>query len=216
MFETLSKIASACGTPFYLSYPKRFENNLKAFRKAFVDIYPNCILSYSFKTNYTPPLLNIAKENNCFAETVSSMEYNMAQLLGFKGENIIFNGPVKNYNDIKSAIQQKSLVQLDGEYEVSHIIALRKENPKMEIRVGLRINMEINTASGESAIQAGLKVSRFGFTQEILDRIIPLLKSHKIIIQSLKITRLLLNLTLVQIGNFISFNMILSLIYIKE
>ena len=53
MLELIKKIDKECGTPFYLVYPERFVNNLQNFRKAFTDIYPNFILSYSFKTNYT-------------------------------------------------------------------------------------------------------------------------------------------------------------------
>ena len=45
--------------------------------------------------------------------------------------------------------------------------------------------MEIKTDNGSSAIQGGLKESRFGFTQKILDEIIPKLKENKISVVSL-------------------------------
>ncbi|MCQ2089687.1 MAG: hypothetical protein MJY93_05515, partial [Fibrobacter sp.] len=155
------------------------------FRKAFTDIYPNFILSYSFKTNYAPPLLSLVKENGCYAEVVSTMEYEMALQLGYHTNQIIFNGPVKSSDDIKKAVQNKSIVQLDSEYEVDLIRSIRSECPNMEICVGIRVNMEINTDSGKSAIQAGLHESRFGFTNESLQKVIPILINENVKIISL-------------------------------
>ena len=122
MFELIKKVDRECGTPFYFVYPERFVNNLQSFRKAFTDIYPNFILSYSFKTNYTSILLQQAKNIDCFAETVSSMEYNLAVQKGFATNRIIFNGPIKNFEDIKKALANKSIVQLDSEYEIEHVL----------------------------------------------------------------------------------------------
>ena len=183
MFELIKKIDKECGTPFYLVYPERFVNNLQNFRKAFTDIYPNFILSYSFKTNYTSILLQQAKNIDCFAETVSSMEYNLAVQKGFATNRIIFNGPIKNFEDIKKALANKSIVQLDSEYEIEHVLKVHKENPTLELNVGLRINMEVG--SGNIALQGGLRQSRFGFTNDMLKRVIPLLKDANVKIISL-------------------------------
>lgn len=183
MLELIKKIDNECGTPFYFVYPERFVNNLQSFRKAFTDIYPKFILSYSFKTNYTSILLQNAKEIDCFAETVSSMEYNLAIQKGFATDRIIFNGPIKSFKDIKTALTNRSIIQLDSEYEVEHILKLRKENPIQEINIGLRINMEIG--SSNIALQGGLRQSRFGFTSSMLEKVIPQLKDAKVKIISL-------------------------------
>ncbi len=183
MLEFIKKVDQECGTPFYLAYPERFVDNLQSFRKAFTDIYPNFILSYSFKTNYTSVLLQRAKENGCFAETVSSMEYNLAIQKGFQKDRIIFNGPIKSLEDIRTALQNKSILQLDSEYEVDHVLKIHNENPSAEIRIGLRINMEVGT--GSIALQGGLRQSRFGFTNDMLKRVVPLLKSAGVKIISL-------------------------------
>ena len=183
MLELIKKVDNECGTPFYFVYPERFVNNLQSFRKAFTDIYPNFILSYSFKTNYTSILLQKAKEIDCFAETVSSMEYNLAVQKGFATDRIIFNGPIKSFENIKTALTNRSIVQLDSEYEVEHILKLRKESPAQEIEIGLRINMEIGSSS--IALQGGLRQSRFGFTTSMLEKVIPQLKEANIKIISL-------------------------------
>lgn len=181
----LENIEKRCVSPFYIMYPDRFKQNIKSFSDAFLSRYENFQISYSFKTNYTPPLLTLAKELNVFAETVSQMEYEMACKLGYKGDRIIFNGPVKKICDIEKAILNGSIVNLDGEYETDFVERIKSKHPDKEIKVGLRINMEINTDSGKSAIQSGLKESRFGHTIESLSRVIPRLKNANIKIVSL-------------------------------
>jgi len=184
-YSLIKAIEAECNTPFYIVFEQRFENNIKQFSKAFNDIYDNFHLSYSFKTNYTPPLLNMVKDLGCFAETVSQMEYEMALRLGFRPDNIIFNGPIKKYEDLEKAIRYGSIIHLDGEYETELIEEIRKNNPDLPIKVGLRVNMEINTDKGGSAIQAGLKESRFGHTVESLGHVIPRLKAAHVVINSL-------------------------------
>ncbi len=185
MLNFIRKAEALCSTPFYVAYPERFMSNMHSFSKAFTDIYPNFILSYSFKTNYTPPLLSLVKEVGGYAEVVSTMEYRMALQLGYSGNRIIFNGPNKSFDDIMTAVKNGSILQLDSAYEIEHVLRLHKENPELEICIGLRINMEIMSDAGKSAIQAGLHESRFGFTNKVLQEIIPTLKKSGIRIISL-------------------------------
>ena len=185
MISRLKEIANEVGTPFYLAYPDRFQKNLTDFNNAFKNRYNRFLLSYSFKTNYTPFLLDIVKSNGFIAEVVSEIEYDLAQQVGFKGDRIILNGPIKSEALIEKAILNGSIVNLDCLYEIDFIIGIRKKHPDLPINIGLRVNMEIKTDNGSSAIQGGLKESRFGFTQKILDEIIPKLKENKISVISL-------------------------------
>ena len=185
MISRLKEIANEVGTPFYLAYPDRFQKNLTDFNNAFKNRYNRFLLSYSFKTNYTPFLLDIVKSNGFIAEVVSEIEYDLAQQVGFKGDRIILNGPIKSEALIEKAILNGSIVNLDCLYEIDFIIDIRKKHTDLPINIGLRVNMEIKTDNGSSAIQGGLKESRFGFTQKILDEIIPKLKENKISVISL-------------------------------
>lgn len=177
-------IADNYGTPCYLAFPSRFRCNLSDFRAAFKTYYSKLILSYSFKTNYTPFLLQIVKDIGGYAEVVSDMEYELALQMGFSGDHIILNGPIKREDLIKKAIRNKSIVQLDSEYEVDSVIKISKEIPD-SVQVGLRVNMEINTDECHSAIQAGLKESRFGFPMSVLPPIVSKLKDNRVKIVSL-------------------------------
>lgn len=184
-YNLIKQISDEIGTPFQIIDIRRFRNNLTSFKKAFLRYYPKFIISYSFKTNYTFPLLNEVREIGGYAETVSAMEYEMALKLGYDPEHIIFNGPIKTFEIFVKAIEDGSIVNLDSEYEIEYLKKIRKSNPTLPIKIGLRINMSLNTNNGESAIQAGLKESRFGFTSDILDEIIPELRSLDIKVCSL-------------------------------
>jgi diaminopimelate decarboxylase len=185
--DSILNLANKYGTPLYIAYPDLFKKNIQNFRNAFLSHYDKVILAYSLKTNYTPVLLEtICTEGKCFyAETVSDAEYGLAQKAGFDGKRIILNGPVKSRALLLTAIRQSSIIHLDCEYEVDDILSIQAENPTLKIKVGLRVNMEINTSNGESALQNGLQASRFGFTERDLSLIIPKLKKNGIIINAL-------------------------------
>ena len=108
--KTVLEIAEKYGTPFYLAYPDRFRNNYRTFVKEFSKYYDKIILGYSFKTNYTPFLLEAIRDegNYYYAETVSELEYELALKVGFQGERIILNGPIKSKSLLQNAIQHKS------------------------------------------------------------------------------------------------------------
>ena len=184
-FSQITDIAKEVGTPFYLAYPDQFNANIEGFHEAFSSLYPHFILSYSFKTNYTPFLLKAIKDHGFYAEVVSEIEYDLATLLGFRGDNIVLNGPIKGEALLTKAINNQSIVNLDCLYEVDSVLKIKEQNPSKQISIGLRVNMEINTNNGASAIQGGLKESRFGFTEAMLEEVIPSLKKSGIKIVSL-------------------------------
>lgn len=179
------EIANKLGTPFYLMYPNTFKKNILDFKSAFESKGINIILAYSFKTNYVPRLLEIVLENNCYAEVVSDMEFDLAEKIGFEYHKIIYNGPIKSYNSILKAIDKGCIVNLDSEYEINHVIKIKNQYPDKQINIGLRINMIINTNHNKSAIQDGYEYSHFGLSDVDLDKLIPILKANNINIVSL-------------------------------
>lgn len=185
MYSTIKEISDEVGSPFYIAHPNLFRENLRNFSKAFTEIYSKFILSYSFKTNYTPFLLKTAKDEGIYAEVVSEIEYELAELMGFSGEHIILNGPIKEEKLLKKALDNNSIIHLDAPYEVETILKIKEKFPEKDFRIGLRINQELNTRNGESAIQGGLAESRFGFTKTMLEEVVPLLKKRGIKINAL-------------------------------
>lgn len=183
-YSDLKNIEKKWGTPFYLCYSDRYLQNLHHFKNAFLHYYNKIIVGYSFKTNYIPQLCQVAKEAGCYAEVVSQMEYELAQKVGYSPSKIILNGPIKTKELIYNAIQKGVLINIDSLYELEYVFEYRKDYPHAEITIGLRINVGLYGESGESFLQSGLRVGRFGFSEELLATIIPRIREHNIIINS--------------------------------
>lgn len=182
-FEQLDKLSRKYGTPYYLMNGKTYLDNIQSFKEAFKRRYEKIIVGYSFKTNYVPALCQIAKDAGCYAEVVSSMEFQIAQTLGFK--NIIFNGPIKTDEALTAAIEADAIINVDSEYEIDFICRYKREHPECKPKIGLRINIRLTDIDGHSTIQCGLRQGRFGFPYDILERNIYELKVAGIDIISL-------------------------------
>jgi len=162
-YKETKNIEAKFGSPFYIFDEEAFRKNYDDIVNAFGGRYEKFILAYSYKTNYTPHLCNIIKSMGGFAEVVSRLEYDLALKVGQEPNKIVFNGPVKHYEDIELALGNRSIVNLDSRYELDHVAAYAKKNPNESIKVGLRINIGLSDESGQSHIQEHLQVGRFGF-----------------------------------------------------
>ena len=182
-FKTLDTIAQQYGTPFYLMDEETYIKNITVFQEAFKRRYDKLIVGYSFKTNYVPALCKIAKEAGCYAEVVSEMEYSLAKRIGF--DKIIFNGPIKKAESLKNALADNAIINLDSYYELDTVMEYKIEHPNDIICVGLRLNIDLTDEDGASKMQCGLRVGRFGFSEEMLEEIIPMLYENGIKIISL-------------------------------
>jgi diaminopimelate decarboxylase len=160
----IQKIETSCQSPFYLCDGRKFNDNFDQMTAAFSSRWSNFILAYSYKTNYIPYLCKIIKNKGGWAEVVSRLEYDLALKIGHPADKIIFNGPVKQYEDIELALNNGSIVNLDSAYELEHVLHYGRQNPGKVIPIGLRINMDLTDNSGQSHIQNQLTSGRFGFS----------------------------------------------------
>jgi len=159
----IQKLESLAGcSPFYLVDRRRFESNFDELTASFSSRYSPFVLAYSYKTNYLPYLCGIIKDKGGWAEVVSRMEYDLAIKIGQNPKKIIFNGPVKTGDDIQFALDSGSMLNVDSEPELKWVIDYAQQHPDREIPIGLRINIGLSDAAGQSHIQNSLKVGRFG------------------------------------------------------
>lgn len=141
------------------------EAYVSRFQQALATYWPNSILSYSFKTNSLPWLISFMRERDVWAEVVSDTEYELALALGYSPEHIVYNGPIKGRAQLRSALQQGSIINLDAKREVSWTAELAREMPDQTFAVGLRVNWDLNErCPGEST--SGGEDSRFGFNAD--------------------------------------------------
>lgn len=181
--ELLKRLDALYGAPFYIMDAEKYRSNVNGFRNAFKQRYGKVIVGYSFKTNYVPALCQIAKDKGCYAEVVSEMEYELARRIGF--EKVIFNGPIKRQHIFEKALKDGAVINLDSEYELDMVCKYKQEHANEDVKVGMRININLTDGNGQSTIQCGLRFGRFGFPADILCRSIEKLRDAGIKIISL-------------------------------
>lgn len=161
-YSKIKKLEEKFGSSFYLLNVDKLIANYKKIDKAFKSRYENFIIGYSYKTNYLPYLCKKLSDLGAFAEVVSRLEYDLAIKIGENPKRIIFNGPLKNKEDLYCALENGSIINLDSMYEIEHVVDFAATHHNKEIKVGLRVNFDIST-NGVSPHQEGYEISRFGF-----------------------------------------------------
>lgn len=129
------------GTPFYVFDEQGFIDNYRALEKSMRDVYPMYMISYSYKTNYTPYICELVKKMGGYAEVVSDMEYILAKKLGYSNDKIVYNGPSKG-ECLEQHISLGGIVNIDNLDEARRVAAYAKNNPAVHIEIGLRINLD--------------------------------------------------------------------------
>lgn len=151
--ETLDALARGHGPSFFLLDRARFAANYDSLLAALRQRYPRSQLAYSYKTNYLPALCRMVEERGGYAEVVSPMEYRLARTLGVAAARIVYNGPWKPANDLRRALTEGAMVNLDSAEELAVLRALAAEHPQRRFACALRCNFDLGEGSR----------SRFGF-----------------------------------------------------
>ena len=149
-------------TPFFLISREGLQKNINAFKNALKHYWPNSEIAYSIKTNSLPWLLKYLKKEDVFVEAVSVEEYKLAMLCGFSGKEIVFNGPIKKDEDLETAFNNLSIINIDSQNDLNYLI---HNKPVQTGNIGIRVN--INTDIFEKGdigyVEDGF---RFGFAYE--------------------------------------------------
>ncbi|WP_255551469.1 diaminopimelate decarboxylase [Sporosarcina sp. E16_8] len=163
--ETVEALENKYGESFYLFDLMKLRSNYMEMFSAFTSRYTNFIIGYSYKTNYLPALIKEMYKLGAYAEVVSRLEYDLALKIGVEPKKIIFNGPLKTYDDIALALENGSILNLDSFYEIDLLEDYVYKNAASNYKVGLRVSFDL-TGEGSSPHQSGFIQSRFGFCVE--------------------------------------------------
>lgn len=115
------------GSSLFVFSEKTLREKAKRMREAFHSRYEKTEFFWSVKTNYLQAICKIMKDEGWNAEVVSDFEYGVAQHIGFDGSQIVFNGPYKPYEDLKMAMENGSLVQIDNWDELALLEEVAEE-----------------------------------------------------------------------------------------
>lgn len=125
----------------------------------------NYLVGYSFKTNSLPWLVSFMKKQGAYAEVVSQDEYSLARYMGFRDDEIVYNGPYKSVESFRNVLMAGGYMNLDSQMELNWLIDLAKEYPEKHFYTGIRANFNLEQmCPGETTM--GEMSGRFGFCYE--------------------------------------------------
>lgn len=146
------------GSPLFVVSEDAIKKKYKDLEQALTKHYRPFKIGYSFKTNNLPAICTILKTEGALAEVVSSFEYWLAKKLGYRGEEIIFNGPHKTDDDLNTAISDRCILNIDNRDELHRLIRIASHRG-IQPRIGLRVNINEGRTSD-------VAWDRFGFNIE--------------------------------------------------
>ncbi len=129
------------GSPLFVISEPQIRRNYQSAVRAFKTRYPKVQFAWSYKTNYLNAVCNVFHQEGAWAEVVSIFEYQKAIKNGVPGNKIIFNGPDKSADDLRTAINNHSLIHIDHFDELYMLIEIAQEL-KTKATVAIRVNMD--------------------------------------------------------------------------
>ena len=142
----------ARGEPFYALDLVQLRNDYHRTVEAFCDAGVNICISYSYKTNYLRSICSELDSMGCFAEVVSPFEVKMACKYGVSPSRIIYNGPVKDDESVRTVLAGGGVVNLDNEADLKIVQRVKSDCKSGKWKIGIRVSFPVGS----------LHSSRFG------------------------------------------------------
>jgi len=152
--ESINQLIRDYGSPLLVFDESIIKTRYKEIKGALDILYPKNKIAYSVKTNYLPALISILKDCGALSEVVSGFEYWLVKKLGYRHEEIIYNGPDKSNESLEEALVGGAIVNIDNREEFFSLPFEKLKNKK--IKIGIRTNTSVRPFSHQ----------RFGFNLE--------------------------------------------------
>lgn len=137
----IEELVESFGSPLFVFSERTMREKYRELHQAFATRYPNVAQAWSYKTNYLQAVCAIFHDEGALAEVVSAFEYEKARKLGVPGDRIIFNGPHKPMDALRTAVEEGARIHVDHLDEIHDLEVLAQELGR-KIPVGLRLNMD--------------------------------------------------------------------------
>lgn len=131
------------GSPLYVVSEATLRRKYRTFVEAFRTRYPDTVVAYSYKTNYVSGICALLHQAGAWAEVVSGFELDLARSLGVPGHQIVYNGPYKPYEHLRTAAKLGALINADSLEELGDLEEIAREF-KRPLGIGIRVNMRVN------------------------------------------------------------------------
>jgi diaminopimelate decarboxylase len=162
------ELSEAHGTPLYVFSEKRIAANVRDLRSALELIHPRIKICYASKANSNMAVLDAVRRAGGDIEVNSGGELHKAKRIGFRPDQMVFNGVSKTDEEIRDAIEFQILaINIDSLAELEQIARIARSTGK-RANVAIRIVPEIVTRS-HIGLQTGLLSSKFGLSPSQID-----------------------------------------------
>ncbi len=135
-------LAEEFGTPLFVVDEARLAGNYRNFDRNLAAQGIEYEIYYSYKTNPVPGILRLLHDQGAGAEVISPYELWLAGELGVDAERIIYNGPNKSAEGLRTAVERNiKLVNINSFAEIATLSALAGrmgQRPRVGIRVTTR------------------------------------------------------------------------------
>jgi diaminopimelate decarboxylase len=152
----VDELVRAYGSPLFVFSELELVRRYRELRDFLALRYPRVRLAWSYKTNYLDAICKVFQREGAVAEVVSGMEYDKALRLGFRADEIHFNGPDKPAEVLERALPAGTIVHIDHFDELAEVEAIARRL-KIRPKVAIRLNLAVSSAP---------PWSRFGFNLE--------------------------------------------------
>lgn len=138
---SVKSLTEKYGSPLFVMSEKKIRDNYRSAKRIFETRYPKVQFAWSYKTNYLNAVCNTFHQEGSWAEVVSRFEYEKARKNGVDPSKILFNGPDKTDDDLKTAIENNSPIHIDHLDELYRLTEIASTSGKKP-RVAIRVNMD--------------------------------------------------------------------------
>jgi diaminopimelate decarboxylase len=169
------ELARENDTPLFVFSEARIRSNIERLKAAAAKVDRPIRFFYASKANSNMAVLNVVRESGIDIEVNSGGELFKALRIGFRPDQIIFNGTSKTPQELDEAVRAGiHSINVDSIYEIElvedAVRRARMEQPAIPpARIALRLVPEIGTRS-HLGLQTALLTSKFGISSsEVLE-----------------------------------------------
>ncbi|HJU55604.1 MAG TPA: diaminopimelate decarboxylase [Pyrinomonadaceae bacterium] len=163
------QLVSEHGSPLYVFSERRIRSNIERLKRAAELVNRPVRFCYASKANSNMAVLRTVRDSGIDIEVNSGGELYKALRIGFRPEQIIFNGTSKTDAELDEAVTAGiHAINVDSIYEIE-LVEKSAQRTGKRANVALRLTPEIGTRS-HLGLQTALLTSKFGISySDVLD-----------------------------------------------
>jgi len=173
----LSRLAKKYGTPLYVFDELSLRTACKTYISSLKKHYPGDSLPlYASKANSSLAICAIIASEGFGLDAVSEGELLTALKGGVKGENIVFHGNNKSYEELNFAYKNNVTIVLDNHHDIELLKKIASEKKPAKLMLRFTPGIECHT---HEYIRTGHLDSKFGFDPDEVEQVLEELKTYK-------------------------------------